>query len=386
MPQPTGMLMTARTLTPEVVRHALDEQGGPEWDKTVFRMLTGVDLAGLAAGEPQAGEGTAISFASSGWWVRHLDILADQLASDVDAPVLAVFEAPDARASGYHLARPGQESERRLSMIPEEHAISRWGEGVGKLLGSTVKVDLPALGEVARTVHGDDPSGLDLPSVFGFSLEGAASAEKRILGEVYGTSLVGGWEWKPGARRDPAEAIPDRMRVIVLSGPPRLPGPPRWAKADRADAIDVARRVMDEDGWICLVPKVGEVLGIYGSAVQLSQFAPLPRDGRWAGVLHPREAVRIGDFDEDGFAFIEPVEQKGIADAQAFDRVLSRLIAALPEKAPDAQFDEAELRASPDPARLLAWQLPVSPELSQSYLGSTEPTTRLEVLLAALRV
>jgi len=95
--------------------------------------------------------------------------------------------------------------------------------------------------------------------------------------------------------------------------------------------------------------------------------------------------VRIGDFDEDGFAHIEKVEQKGISDAQAFDRALSRLIDALPEKAPDAQFDEAELRASSDPAQLIAWQLPVTPELSQSYLGSTEPTTRLEVLLAALR-
>ncbi len=385
MPHPTGMLMTSRTITPEVVRHALDEQGGPEWDQTVFRMLTGVDLNGLAHGQPEAGTGTAISFASSGWWVRSLDVLADRLSADVDAPVLAVFEAPDARASGYHLARPGQDAERGLSMVPAENAVSHWGEGVGKLLGSEVRGELPALGDVARTVHGDDPDGFDLPSVFAFSLADAPKSEKQILGEVYGTSLVGGWEWKPGARRDPAEAIPDRMRVIVLSGPPRLPGPPRWAKADRADAIEVARRVMDEDGWICLVPKVGDVLGIYGSAVQLSQFAPLPHDGRWAGVLHPREAVRIGDFDEDGFAHIEKVEQKGISDAQAFDRALSRLIDALPEKAPDAQFDEAELRASSDPAQLIAWQLPVTPELSQSYLGSTEPTTRLEVLLAALR-
>ncbi len=386
MPHPTGMLMTSRPITPEMVRHALDEQGGPEWDKTVFQMLTGVDLAGLAHGRPAAGEGTAISFASSGWWVRALDKLADTLAVDVDAPVLAVFEAPDARASGYHLARPGEVAERRLSIIPEANATSRWGEGVSKLLGSDVSASLPALGDVARTVHGDDPAGLDLPSVFAFSLDGAAVSEKSILGEVYGTSLVGGWEWKPGARRDPAEKIPDRMRVIVLSGPPRLPGPARWAKADRADAIEVARRVMNEDGWVCLVPKVGAVLGIYGSAVQLSQFAPLPRDGRWAGVLHPREAVRIGDFDEEGFAHIEPVVQTGIADAQGFDRTLTRLIEALPKRAPDAQFDEAELRASEDPARLVAWQLEVSAELSQSYLGSTDPTTRLEVLLAALRV
>lgn len=384
MPQPTGMLMTAGTLTPDVVRHALDEQGGPEWDQTVFRMLTGVDLDGLAHGRPAAGSGTAISFASSGWWVRSLDGLAKHLAAEAKAPVLAVFEAPDARASGYHLAKPDGDSERGLAMGPEPEATSRWSEGVAKLLGSELKGDLPKLEDIARTVHEDDPSGARLPSMVAFALDDATPREKQILGEVYGTSLVAGWEWRPGARRDPAEAAPDRMRVIVLSGPPRLPGPPRWAKADRPEAIDVARRVMDEDGWICLVPKVGEVLGIYGSAVQLSQFAQLPGDGRWAGVLHPREAVRIGDFDEEGFAYVEPVEQKGIQDARQFDTALSRLIEALPEKAPEVVFDEEELRASPDPARLVGFQLPVTADLSQSYLGSSDPTARLEVLLAAI--
>lgn len=384
MPQPTGMLMTAGTLTPEVVRHALDEQGGPEWDRTVFQMLTGVDLDGLAHGRPAAGDGTAIAFASSGWWVRSLDGLANQLAADCGEPVLAIFEAPDARASGYHLARPKGEPERGIAVVPAEDATSHWGEGVGKLLGTEIDSSLPKLQDVARTVHGDDPSGAKLPSMVAFSLAEASPEEKHILGEVYGTSLVGGWEWKPGARRDPAEATPNRMRVIVLSGPPRLPGPPRWAKADRPEAIEIARRVLDEDGWICLVPKVGEVLGIYGSAVQLSQLAPLPGDGRWAGVLHPREAVRIGDFDEEGFALVEPVEQKGIVDARAFDSALSRLIEALPSKAPEVQFDEAELRASPDPAQLVGWQINVTSELSQSYLGSNDPTSRLEVLLAAL--
>ena len=382
MPQPTGLLMTAGSVTPDAVRHALDEQGGPEWDRTVFRMVTGVDLDGLAHGRPAAGTGTAISFASSGWWVRSLDGLANALAAETKEPVLAIFEAPDARASGYHLARPGKDAERSLAIGPDSGP--RWGEGVSKLLGSTVQGDLPRLEEIARVVHGDDPSGADLPGMVAFSLVDVSSAERHILGEVYGTSLVAGWEWKPGARRDPAEATPARMRVIVLNGPPRLPGPPRWAKADRPEAIEVARRVLEEDGWICLVPKVGEVLGIYGSAVQLSQFAPLPGDGRWAGVLHPREAVRIGDFAEGGFAVIEPVKQTGIADARTFDRVLSRLIEVLPTKAPEVVFEEEALRGAADPAQLLAWQLNVSPELSQSYLGSTDPTTRLEVLLAAI--
>jgi hypothetical protein len=384
MPHPTGLLMTSAPLTPESVSRALDDQGGPEWDETVFQMLTGVDLEGLAGGKPVAGQGTAIAFASSGWWVRCVDELADRLAEEAGGPVLAVFEAPDARASGYHLARPGTAPDRDVATAGPREPNTLWGTGLAKLLGTQTVQVTGSLADVARAVHHDAPSGSALPGMFNFSLGSASAEERRVLGEVHGTSLVGGYEWRPGARRDPAEALPSRMRVIALSGPPRLPGPARWAKADRPDAIAVAQAVMEDDGWVCLVPKVGEVLGIYGAAVQLSQFAPLPRDGRYAGVLHPREAVRIGHFDDEGFAEVTPVRQTGVADGRAFDRALTRLLELLPVKAPEVEFDAEALRADADPARLLAWQLPVSPELSQSYLGSSDPTTRLEVLLAAV--
>jgi len=384
MPHPTGLLMTGAPVTPEAVSRALNEQGGPEWDETVFQMLTGVDLAGLASGKPAAGAGTAIAFASSGWWLRCMDELADRLAKDSGAPVLAVFEAPDARAAGWHLARPEGAPERRVGEVSLSDGVPIWSEGLGKLLKGQSLGPSASLADVARAVHHDDPSGAKLPGMFNFSLSGVTAEERRVLGEVHGTSLVGGYEWRPGSRRDPAEALPDRMRVIALSGPPRLPGPPRWAKADRADAVEVAQKVIEDDGWVCLVPKVGDVPGIYGSAVQLSQFAPLPGDGRYAGVLHPREAVRIGDFDEDGFADVEPVAQTGVADGRAFDRALSTLIDLLPSKAPNVIFDADALRQHKDPAWLLAWQLPVMAELSQSYLGSSDPTTRLEVLAAAL--
>jgi len=384
MPHPTGLLMTGASVSPEAVSRALNEQGGPEWDETVFQMLTGVDLLGLAKGAPAAGKGTAIAFASSGWWLRCMDDLADRLAEEAGEPVLAVFEAPDARASGYHLARPDGANEREVAVANHADPLSLWSAGVVKLLGSGEVDAAPPLADIARIIHHDDPTGSELPGMFSFSLKSASAEERRILGEVYGTSLVGGYEWRPGARRDPAEVLPDRMRVLVLNGPPRLPGPPRWAKADRDEAIEIAQKVLDDDGWVCLVPKVGDVLGIYGAAVQLSQFAPLPGDPRWAGVLHPREAVRIGDFDEDGFAEVTPVEQTGVADGRQFDRVLSQVLDLLPTKAPEAEFDAGALREDPDPARRLAWQLPVSAELSQSYLGSSDPTTRLEVLLAAL--
>lgn len=378
MPQPTGLLMTTASVDPALVRQVLTEQGGPEWDETVFQMLTGVDLLGLAQGAPAAGDGTALAFASSGWWLRSIDELADRLAKETKAPVLAAFEAPDAKTSGFHLARPDGGAERRV-----EARKGAWGRGVSSLLGEEPS-GVAALEDVARVVHGDEASGATLPGMFNFALGRATADERRLLGEVYGTALVGGYEWKPGARRDPAEALPDRMRVIALSGPPRLPGPPRWAKADQADAIKIAQAVMDDDGWVCLAPKIGETLCIYGAAVQLSQFAPLPQDGRWAGVLHPREAVRIGHFDDDGLARITAVEQTGVADPKAFQTALDRVIQLLPEKAPEVDWDEAALRASDDPARLLAWQLPVDAEPSQSYLGSSDPTTRLEVLIAAL--
>ena len=384
MIQATGMLMSPGPLRPEAVRQALDDQGGPEWDETVFQMLTGVDLRSLAAGAPTGGSGTAIAFASSGWWVRALDDLADRLSANAGAPVVAVFEAPGARAAGFHLARPGRAAEREMRMVAPNVQPATWQDGIARLIKADVPKVAP-LAVVAREVHGDDASGASLPGMFNFNLERATVAERRVLGEVYGTSLVGGLEWRPGARRDPSEALPSRMRVIVLTGPPRLPGPARWAKADNAEAVEIARKVIEEDGWVCLVPRVGEVLGIYGSSVQLSQFAPLPRDGRWAGVLHPREAVRIGDFGDDGIADVTPVKQTGIADAEGFDRALTRVIGLLPTRAPEVEFNEDELRASDDPARLLAWQIDVDAELSQSYLGSTDPTTRLEVLSAALQ-
>ncbi|MCO4773560.1 MAG: LON peptidase substrate-binding domain-containing protein [Deltaproteobacteria bacterium] len=384
MPHPTGLLMTAATVTPEAVSRALNEQGGPEWDETVFQMLTGIDLRGLAQGKPAAGVGTAIAFASSGWWVRCVDELADRLAAEAGEPVLAVFEAPDARAAGYHLARPGGTSDRSVAIAAPRKPLDLWSQGVTKLLGGDSVSGAPPLADIAQIVHHNDPSGTNLPGMFNFSLASGDSQERSVLGEVHGTSLVGGYEWKPGARRDPAEQLPKTMRVITLSGPPRLPGPPRWAKADRSDSIRIAQEVMEDDGWVCLVPKVGEVLGIYGSAVQLSQLAPLPRDGRWAGVLHPREAVRIGHFTEEGFAEVEPVAQTGVADGRAFDRALSLVLELLPKRAPEVVYDEATLRADDDPAGLLAWQLPVNSELSQSYLGSSDPTTRLEVLVAAL--
>ena len=141
MTQPTGLLMTTASVDPALVRQVLTEQGGPEWDETVFQMLTGVDLLGLAQGAPAAGEGTALAFASSGWWLRSIDELADRLAKETKAPVLAAFEAPAAKTSGFHLARPDGGAERRV-----EARKGAWSEGVSSLLGeepSGVAGELP---------------------------------------------------------------------------------------------------------------------------------------------------------------------------------------------------------------------------------------------------
>ena len=118
MQAPCGMLMVQGDLRPEAVAAALNDQGGPPWDETVYQMVTGVDLASLVRGEPVAGEGTAVSVASSGWWLRSLDDLADRLALQVGFPVLAAFESSSAAASAPRTTRAQPPLSHRQTPTP----------------------------------------------------------------------------------------------------------------------------------------------------------------------------------------------------------------------------------------------------------------------------
>jgi hypothetical protein len=375
-----GLLLSAGVLPADAVSRALDEQGGPPWDQTEFRVLAGVDPASLARGSAAAGSGTAVALFSSGFWFRNLDDLADRLAAIAKVPVLAIFESEPALAGGFHLSTPGRAPKRGMERGSAQ-AKHAWADGVAALIGAPVPRDaVAALGAMVGEVADDAP---ELPPIFCFRVPGATASERDVIGEARGTSLVHGFAWKPDARGTPKEHLPGRTRVIVLSGPVRLPGPPRWAVAFRPDAIEIAQQVLHEDGWVTLVPVVNGVPAIYGSAVQVLQFAPVPEDPRFIGVIHPRTAVRVGPIG-DGSADVTPVPDVLPHDGEAFDRALTRCLDALSRYRGYVQLDPDRLRQHPDPAREIAWQVPVSPELSQSYLGSGDPIVRLEVLAASI--
>ncbi len=294
----TGLLLAAGELTPEQVTEALHEQGGPAWDKTVFRLLTGVDVAALAAGTPGKGEGTAVSLASSGWWLRNLDDVAARLAAEAGCDVLAVFACDAPALSGWHVARADGTSSRGVG---EEHA---WAAGVGALTGADAPIAPADLTDVAAFVHGDDPKGADLPGLFCFGLDADRPEEWVALLEVRGAVLEAGTRWRPGVDRDPDESPPARMHSVRVRREVPQPGPPRWARAIRAMAIRAAEEAARGDGWICLIPEKEES-GEQPTAVRVLQLAPLA-DGSAMAVLHPRCGVRVLDV-EDGMAAVEPV-------------------------------------------------------------------------------
>lgn len=373
MTKPCGLLLAASALSPDVVSQALVDQGGPEWDETVFRLLTGVDVASLAVGPPKAGAGTAVSVASSGWWLRRLDDLAQRIADASGAPVLAAFSSQGDQSSGYALATPGKPMQYGLT-----DGLNGWADGVAELLGAPlVDGDRTPLSQAAVVVHNNAAEGKDLPSVFLFSAEADVDRMVRIRGEA----LVAGLAWRPVHRRDPLEAPPPRMKAIVLSSPMRLPGPPRWARATRAVAVEAAKAAVADDGWVCLLR--GE-LGRhepYGTAVQVLQLAPLP-DGSWVGALHPRCAVRIEEANQ-GVADVQIVPQAPKVDTDALRAAVDDLAGKL-EGAEHVRWSADELHASDDPAGLIGWQIKVPEALCQRYLRARDPVERVRAVIEAL--
>jgi hypothetical protein len=381
MSRPTGLILCDGPLDPELVSAALNEQGGPEWDRTVFRLLTGVDLDSLVVGSPEGGQGTALSVASSGWWLRSLDELADRLAKDANKPILACFEYGAAQASGWHLARPDGTSERSAVV----DGLRAWGAGLAALAGGDARPaeQLVDLGNAARIVHHEAAEGVDLPAVFLFRyLDSDPPERKDALTHVRGTALVRGLQWRPQHGRVDADSVPAQMRSLVLEGPVRLPGPPRWALARRKVAVETAQSVLDEDGWVCLVPEIDGRLARYGAAVRIHQLAPLP-DGNWLGVLHPRQGVAVEAL-RDGLALVKPVSQRAEVDSEELDEALAKLMALLPSSDLPVRWTEDELRESDDPAALLGWQMHVTGELCQRYLAAKDPVERLRALAASL--
>jgi len=379
---PCGILMVQGEVHPEAVARALNEQGGPPWDETAYQMVTGVDLASLVSGRPVAGTGTAVSVASSGWWLRSLDDLADRLAMQVGKPVLAAFESETAAASGYHLADPKAQARRGMEFADRAASPREWVSGLSSLLDTEIAAaDVLPLPQVAREVHHDDPSGAHLPGMFAFRLGPMPSKEWRILTEVRGQGLLSGADWQPTDAPEISDEPPGRLRVIVIQGPVRLPGPPRLATAGRVQAVEAAKEVLDDDGWVCLVPEVNGVVAIYGSAVRVRQLAPVS-SRRYLGVIHPLAAVRVGPI-RDGYAYVRPVQEEGPPDTELLETRLARMLELLEEN-DWIRWNEDELRAAADPASLLAWQIPVDVARSQQYLGGGDPVVRLEVLISAL--
>jgi hypothetical protein len=321
-----------------------------------------------------------VVLSSSGWWFRGLDELAMRLSRLSKQPILALFEYGWGAASGFFLGLPEGSHQKQ---IYRGLACPIWAEGLSRLVGLPLDGEqLLPLSAAAKAVRGEDPEIGILSPVCVFSLGGYSASAQSILIDVMGSMLVGGACWKPGAATRRESPPPTRMRVIALNGPVRLPGPPRWAVANRQDAIMAAYEVMESDGWVCLAPQFSGVLAKHGAAVELLQFAPF-KDGRWIGVLHPWRSVRIGSI-YDGRAEVEPVRQDGISSHTAFEAALEMVLHRLRDSGLPVRYSEEELRYSDDPAAHLAWQLDVSAELGQTYLASRDPTVRLEVLSAIL--
>jgi hypothetical protein len=359
----------------EEVKEALDDQGGPAWDHTVFRLLADVDVRSLVLGAPEEGRGTGISLASSGWWFRHADDFATRLAALSGQDVLALFSATG--VSGYHLARPDGKFERRLATGSED----AWLEGVGLLLDEDLSGQVPtALGDIAFEVHGGDPVGADLPGMFNFGL--ADESELDMLIQFRGAALEAGCQWKPTLARDPDEPIPTSMRGLLMASAVRLPGPPRWARATRAHAIRRAERVLREDGWLCLVPQIEGKVCTYGTAVRLLQLAPMA-DGSAIGLMHPRAAVKITGV-EGSTVSIEVIPPASAGDIESLAAHVDAALALLPDLRRPVRIDPELLSSSSDPAQLLGWQLVLSPAQGQRYLADPDAASRMAVLVEAL--
>lgn len=373
---PTGLLLAAGELNADHIAESLHDQGGPSWDKTVFRLLTGVDVVGLASGAPAAGAGTAVSLASSGWWLRNLDEVAARLAALSGQSVLAAFECPSPVISGWHLAHPDGTSERRVA-----NEAGQWAAGVVRLTHGDAFEPGP-LEVASHQVHGDDAKGADLPGLFNLTADPERPEEWAALLEVRGAALAAGLRWRPGSGHDPSDEPPSHMRVVLLQSNVRLPGPPRWARAVRAVAIRTAEEAARSDGWICLAPEAtDEVTPTYATAIRVLQLAPLA-DGSAMAVLHPRCAVRIEGID-DGLAAVEvlPQEASGADEvAEALALVLARLRTARPE----LTWPTGALSKHPDPASLIAWRLELDPAAAQEYLAASSPAARLRVLSDSL--
>jgi len=380
MTRPCGLLFAADSIHPDHLREALDQQDAPPWDQTAFQVLREVDLVSLVSGTPEGGRGTAIALSSTGWWFRGLDDLASRLSAIVGQPILAAFEFDWASASGFYLALPGGDRHKQILRGAPRRV---WTEGLSLLVGlPLVEGHQRRLDQVASIVCGGEFDSGAVPPMCVFSLASYSPDEQAVIIDIMGSMLVAGACWRPGSLARRLSNPPSRMRVIALNGPVRLPGPPRWAVANRADAIKAAYDVMGSDGWVCLAPQFSGVLAKHGAAVELLQFAPF-KDGRWIGVVHPLQGVRIGSISE-GCADVEPVPQDGISSRRAFDAALEIVLHRLANSSLSVRYSEDQLRISDDPASLLAWQFDVSAELGQTYLASRDPTVRLEVLAAIL--
>jgi len=370
---PTGLLLAAGELLPDHVADALNDQGGPSWDKTIFRLLTGVDVAALAADAPAAGKGTAVSLASSGWWLRDLDVVAARLAVTSGQSILAVFECLEPKVSGWHLAHANGTSERRVSLGETD----QWGAGVVRLTDGPA-LTAASLSVVAGHVHGNDPEGADVPGLFNLTSDPARPDEWAALLEVRGAALAAGLRWRPGAARDPQDEPPERMRVLLLQSHVRLPGPPGWARATRAVAIRTAEEALRSDGWVCLVANPGGEPAEYGVAVRVLQLAPLA-DGSAIGLLHARCAVHVTEF-EGGLVRAEPVPQDDPPDAPELARMLALVVDRIRSSHPKLPLVEADLAADPDPASRLGGRLDLDPAAETAYLAAGGPVARLRVL------
>lgn len=375
MMRPCGLLLARGGVQAEQVKEALDDQGGPAWDHTVFRLLSAVDVRSLVLGQPQAGEGTALSLASSGWWFRHADDFANRLAALSGQEVLAVFAAGG--VSGYHLARPDGNFDRKISVGPTED----WIEGAGLLLGEDLKKEtVSSLETIAFEVHGGDPVGADLPGMFNFGQ--VEDSELDSVVQFRGAALEAGCQWKPSPDRDSNEPVPSSMRGVLLASAVRLPGPPRWARATRAHVIRRAERVLREDGWLCLVPEVDGKSCTYGTAVRLLQLAPMS-DGSAIGLMHPRAAVKITRV-EGSTVSVEVIEPSPALDPAELADQVERALELLPQQVRPVEIDADLLRGSADPAQLLGWQIVLSADQCQGYLAAGDIGSRMAVLIAAM--
>jgi len=374
--RPCGLLLAQGVVPAEQVKEALDEQGGPAWDHTVFRLLSDVDVRSLVLGRPQGGAGTGISLASTGWWFRHADDFANRLAELSGQEVLAVFSAKG--VSGYHLARPGGNFERKMSVGPSES----WLRGAELLLDEELTQETPSpLASIAFEVHGGDPVGADLPGMFNFGL--VEESELDTLVKFRGAALEAGCQWKPVPDRDSEEPVPSSMRGVLLASAVRLPGPPRWARATRAHVIRRAERVLREDGWLCLVPQVAGQASTYGTAVRLLQLAPMS-DGSAIGLMHPRAAVKITHV-EGSTVSVEVVEPTPTTDTSGLEAQVELALELLSKQRNSVQVDAELLRRSDDPAQLLGWQIVLSADQCQRYLSDGDASSRMAVLIDAMK-